>query len=114
MEALHSLTHPEKVFLAGAIRATIVGDGSIEGAELDDLDQIYKRLEFHDYEQCLDEFEQEVPDEEAFYEAARAVTRPEAQDVILDVVYDLSVHSGAPEGPQERVFDRLNRIWRPE
>jgi len=109
---VHTLTHDEKVLLAGAIKTTIVGDGAIEGPELDDLDQISRRLSFHDYEQCLEEFEQRVPDEDAFYEAARAITNPQAQDVILHVVYDLSLHSGAAEGPQERVFDRLNAIWR--
>jgi hypothetical protein len=109
---VHTLTHEEKVLLAGAIRATIVGDGTIEGAELDDLDRIYQRLNFQDYEQCLEEYERQVPDAEAFDRAARAITNPEARDVILQVVYDLSLHSGTAEGPQERVFDRLNAIWR--
>ncbi len=38
MSELSKLTHPERVFLAGAIRTTILGDGAIEESELEDFE----------------------------------------------------------------------------
>jgi hypothetical protein len=112
MPELDKLNHQEKVFLAGCMESAILADGEIEETEIRDLDRIYKRLQFHDYDQCLQEFEANTPDRETFYESARKITNPEAQDIILQTVYELMRHSGAPSEAQEKLFNELSDIWK--
>jgi hypothetical protein len=111
MLALAHLSHSERVFFAGCIRAVILADGSIQEAELKDLDKIYRRLDFHDYEKCLDEYEEKLPDEESFMKAAAQITNPAAQDLILKTIYDLTIQNGAPEDSQEGIFLKLSKLW---
>jgi hypothetical protein len=111
MSELDRLSHHERVLLAGCIRAAMIADGAIQEAELSDLDKIYKSLDFHDYEQCLDEYEEKYPDQDSFLKAAAEVTNPAAQDLILKTVYDLVMQSGAPDDAQEGVFMTLSRLW---
>jgi hypothetical protein len=111
MSELSKLSHPERVFLAGAIRTTILGDGVIEESELEDFEAIYRSLSFDDYEEDLAEFERTTPDEASFYEAARRIVSPAARDLILKTVYDLMLQNGAPADSQEGIFMRLNAIW---
>ncbi len=111
MPELSRLSHDEKVFLAGCIRAVMLADGSLQDAELRDLDRIYRKLDFHDYEECLDEFEEKAEDEDAFLKEAAKITSPAAQDLILKTVYELTVQNGAPEDAQEGIFMKLTRLW---
>jgi hypothetical protein len=111
MSELSKLTHPERVFLAGAIKATILGDGAIEESELEDFEAIYRNLDFTDYEDDLAEFERTVPDEAAFFQAARKIESPTARDLILKTVYDLMLQNGEPADAVEGIFMRLNAIW---
>ncbi len=111
MPDLSRLSHAEKVFFAGCIRAAILADGSIQEAELRDLDKIYRKLDFHDYEECLDEFEEKAPDEDSFPKEAERIRNLETQDLILKTVYELTVQNGAPEDAQEGIFQKLSRLW---
>ncbi len=111
MPELSQLSHEEKVFFAGCIRAVMLADGSIQEAELKDLDRIYRKLDFHDYEECLEEFEEKAPDEDAFLAEAAKITNPAAQDLILKTLYELTVQNGAPEDAQEGIFMKLSRVW---
>ena len=101
MTELGGLNHRGKVFLAGCIRAIILAEGTLQSSELDDLDKIYRRLGFHDYEACLEEFEGAIKGEEAFLKEAAEVTSPAAQDVILQVAYELSLQNRVPDAAQE-------------
>jgi hypothetical protein len=111
MSELGKLSREEKVFLAGCIKTVILAHGDIEQPELEDLDRIYRNLDFHDYEQRLSEFEQEVHDKEAFYAAAKKIDNPAAQDIILRVAYELSLQSGIPGDSQENIFENLSKLW---
>ncbi len=111
MPELSRLSHEEKVFFAGCIRAVLLADGSIQEAEVKDLDRIYRRLNFHDYEQCLGEFEEKATDEDAFMREAKAITNPAAQDLILKTIYELTVQNGVPEDNEEAIFMKLSRLW---
>ena len=111
MSEIDGLSHSEKVLLAGCIRAVMLADGTIQDAELNDLDRIFEDLDFSDYEKCLDEFEDKYPDEDSFLKAAGQVTNPAAQDLMLKTVYDLSMQNGAPDDAQEGVFTTLSRLW---
>jgi hypothetical protein len=111
MTELSQMDRAERVFLAGCIRAVMLADGNIQEAELDDLDKIYKRLGFHDYEECLDEFEKKAPDETGFMAEAAAVRNPAAQDLILKTIYELTVQNGPPEHAEQAIFMKLSRLW---
>jgi hypothetical protein len=111
MSALTQLSHEEKVLLAGCMRAAIVADATFDEAEMGDLDKIRKELEFHDYEECLEEFESRNSEDEYLFTSAARIKSPAAQDLILRVVYDLSLQNGAQESPQRELFQKLNRLW---
>jgi len=111
MPELSQLSHAEKVFFAGCIRTVMLADGNIQEAELKDLESIYRKLDFHDYEECLDEFEEKSPDEAAFLKEAAKIANPAAQDLILSTLYELTVQNGAPEDAQEGIFMKLTRLW---
>ena len=111
MSELSRLSHEERVFLAGCIRTVMLADGHMQDAELKDLDRIYKNLDFHDYDECLDEFEEKITDEKAFMIEAARIRSPEAQNLILDTVYELAVQNGAPDDEQEGIFMKLSKLW---
>jgi hypothetical protein len=111
MSELSKLSRAEKVFLAGCIKTTILADGMIEDVELADLDSIFRRLKFDDYERCLDEFEETFSGEEAFYDTAARITNRTARDLVLRVVDELIHHTGVPTDEQEKIFRKLNEIW---
>ncbi len=108
---LAGLSRRERVFLAGCIKMTILEDGMIEEPELADLDRIYGRLDFEDYEQSLEEFESEVRDRESFAQMAAGITRAAARDLTLKTVHELSLQHSIALDKEESVFRRLRRIW---
>ncbi|MCD6122517.1 MAG: hypothetical protein J7K04_11830 [Spirochaetales bacterium] len=112
MQSIKRLKHEERVFLAGCIRAITMANGIIEEEELADIDKIIDKLKFNDYEECLVEFEENIPDKEAFYEYAKQIKDKKAQDIILSVVYELTLQEGAPDESEESIFNTLNSIWR--
>ncbi len=111
MPEVSSLSHDEKVFLAGCFKTFILADGNIDELELEDLDKLYSKLDFQDYEECLNEFEEKVPDKETFYTLANNITNPESQSIILKAIYELSLHSGIPTKKEEGLFQKPNGIW---
>ncbi len=111
MADVSSLNHEERVFLAGCIRSVMMADGSIENEELEDLDKILRKLKFKDYEECLVEFEENVEDEDSFYEYAKRITDKKAQEIILNTIYELTLHEGVPDSEGESVFTNLNKLW---
>lgn len=113
MPEIRSLSHEEKVVLAGCINMVLVADGKIQEQELDDLDSIQRRLGFSDYEACLEEFEEKLGDEESLLGAAAAVRSPDAQEFILDTIYEIALQDGVMAEGQERFFQKLNELWKP-
>ncbi len=112
MSDLEKLNHEERVFLAGCIRAIILADGTFRASELDDLDSIYRRLGFDDYEACLEEFESRIKDEDGFWQEARRTDRTAARDVILQVAYELTLQNGVPDPSQENIEQKLRALWK--
>ncbi|NOY08462.1 MAG: hypothetical protein GXP33_06445 [Spirochaetes bacterium] len=111
MERISKLNHEERVFLAGCIRAVIMANGLIEKEEVDDIDKILNKLKFTDYEKCLVDFEENIPDRDTFYEHAKKITSRNTQDVILSVIYELTLQEGVPDEEEENIFQELNKIW---
>ena len=111
MSKLAQMNHEEKILLAGCMRAAIVADGTFDEAEMQDLEKISRELEFSDFEECLEEFEAKNVEDEYLLTSAARVKNPAVQDVILRVVYDLSLQNGAQDDPQAELFQKLNQLW---
>jgi len=111
MADLSQLSHAEKVLFAGCIQAVMLADGRPRDEEIKDFDRIYRKLSFQDYEECLNEFEQKIPDEPSLLKEAQQVRNPAAQDLILSTLYELTVQYGAPDDAEEALFRKLSRIW---
>lgn len=111
MIKINKLAEHEKVFLAGAVEKTILADGSIQEKETQDLDKIIEDLGFDDYEKCLDSFEAKVKDSESFWQLAGTIQNEEAQDAILNVVYELSLQDGVMGAAESRLFNELKELW---
>ncbi len=111
MKEVKSLTRPERVFLSGCIKNMILANGAFDEGELDELEIILEELEFDDYEDRLIEFENEVADNEGFWELAETIDNQETQELILEVLYDLSIQKGLEESTEKKFISRLKKLW---
>ena len=108
---VRKLERKERVFLAGCIKSMILADGRIEDEELLDVDKIVRTYHFDDYESSLLEFEHEVDREEDFESYARDIQRPEARDIILDVLNEVSVQDGYRDRDQDDLMGEIEKLW---
>ncbi len=114
MTDIRSLTHAEKVFLAGSMRDLLCEDSAFTETEMKDLDSLSRRLHFHDFAACLDEYEKSLPDDDdAFRNEAKKITDPRARRLILDALYELEVRKPTPENERDGVFGTLTALWQP-
>lgn len=111
MSELQSLNYEEKLLLAGSIKMILFADGALEDIELNDLGNICRRLQFDDFEKCLEEFEKTVKDQESYFSLAKNTRNPKTQDIILRLLDELILHSGNPDKIQRSVFERLRKLW---
>jgi len=105
------LTDQEKMFLAGSVKNMILADGQIDEEEIRDLNKITQEMHFTDFEEALEDFEAQVLDQETYWLLAEKITKKETQDLILGVLYELSVQEGYSKGPQNKLLDRLKELW---
>jgi uncharacterized tellurite resistance protein B-like protein len=118
---LNSLTHDEKVFFAGSLRAMILADGVIEDAEIAWVDRIRDEDRFEDMDQCLDEFTSRVEalggsisagkPPEAYWQLAAQLSRVEAQRSILGAMEQISMRDGYQKKAEVDFFVRLRETW---
>ncbi len=101
----------EKMFLAGCIKSIILADGKIEPAEIEDLNRLTGELGFDDFEKYLEVFEKEVRDSDMFWETASKIESTDARDIILKVMYELSLQDGFTEKVERDFLDKLKTIW---
>ncbi len=101
----------ERVFFAGCIKNMIMADRQFEEAELEELEQILEECDFTDYEESLEEFENTIHDSDAFWEMAENIENPETQEIILEILYDLSIQTGMEDPSEEHLISRLKAIW---
>jgi hypothetical protein len=111
MKEISSLTTHEKVFLAGCIKNMIMADGAFGDPELNELDVLLDELDFTDYEEYLEEFENGVTDSDSFWEMAETIEDRETQEMILEVLYDLSIQKGLEESAEKNLLSSLKEIW---
>ena len=101
----------ERMFLAGCIKNDIIADGTIDDEELKDLDVILKKLGFHDFDGMLETFEGTIKDEESFWELAESITSKDVQNIILEVLYELSIQDGLVAPGQKKLMEDLQAAW---
>jgi hypothetical protein len=111
LKEVTSLSKGERIFLAGCLKNMILADGAFDEAELNELDVVLEELEFSDYEECLTEFEDLVTDNESFWEMAETVDDRETQELILEVLFDLSIQKGIEESTEKNFLGRLKQTW---
>ena len=101
----------ERMFLAGCIKNDIIADGSIDDEELEDLDALLNKLGFHDFDDMLEAFEDKIEDEESFFELAESITSKDVQNIILEVLYELSIQDGFVAPGQKKLMEDLKAAW---
>ncbi len=112
MADVTKLSEQEKIFLAGCIKSMILADGTIDDAELDDLDKIMTSLKFSDFDESLEKFEESVQDEEGFFKLAEQITNSASKDMILGVLDELSLQTGVAGENKTRLLKRIKEIWK--
>ncbi len=108
---IKDLNRQEKVFFAGCVKSMILADGVIDDVEIAEVNKIRDILHFDDIDSCLDEFEEEVDSEDAFWEMALEVDREEARDLILGTLDELSRVSGYQHLPEKTLYNNLKEVW---
>jgi hypothetical protein len=106
------LSNEKKMFLAGCIRNLILADGNIMDEELEDLDRLLPNLNFYDFDERLQEFEENVHDEETFWAEAAKIDDPETQDLILNVLDELSIMDGYRGQSEKQLIRDLHTLWK--
>jgi uncharacterized tellurite resistance protein B-like protein len=111
MSSIKRLNEEEKMFIAGCIKQLIMVDGNFEEEELLDLDRITGDLQFDEYEASLEAFEEQIVDEESFWEVADHITDTSTQELIITVLYELAIQDGIIEDEEETLIQRLKEHW---
>lgn len=106
------LNEQEKVFLAGAIKILIVGEGLAQQSALDDLDQIVENLGFQDFDEHLERFEKVVVTEEDFEFLARNIFHSSAKTLITRVLWDLALQKGYASPEDEDLIRKIRGWWK--
>jgi len=109
---VQDLNEQEKIFLAGAIKALILGEGEPDSRTLDDLDRIVKGLGFDDFDQHLERFEKAVVTDGDFEFLARNLFHPAAKTLITRVLWDLALQKGFASPEDEELIRKIRGWWK--
>ena len=109
---IENLSNEAKMFLAGCIRNLILADGNIMEEELEDLEKLLPDLNFYDFDERLQEFEDTVHDEETFWDEAAKIDDPEVQDLVLSILDELSVMDGYRGQSEKQLISDLHNFWK--
>ena len=101
----------ERVFFAGCIKILIMADRQFDEAELNELENLLDKYNFSDYEEALEEFEGTVHDSDSFWEMAENIDNIEAQETMLEILYDVSIQKGIENPSEEHLISQLKEIW---
>jgi hypothetical protein len=111
MSDINQYTQEEKAFLAGSVKGIILANRDISEAELEDVDRLTEELNFDDFNQALQDFERKIKTKEDYAEAAKAITNPEFQALVLQVISDVAITDGVIGAPEEAFISNLKEIW---
>jgi len=112
MSDVQELNEQEKIFLAGAIKVLLLGEGATAPRTLDDLDRIVKGLGFHDFDEHLERFEKAVVSDDDFEFLARNLFHPAAKTLITRVLWDLALQKGFASPEDEDLIRKIRGWWK--
>lgn len=104
------LTHPELLALAASARQLMTADGSVTEGEFDIVSGFAPRLGLTD-EQWRAVWDEAVRAVEEPAEAAGRVSRPEAREVIYELLYGLAT-DGSITDPEWDLLEWIDEVWR--
>ena len=106
---LAELEHHEQVALLALLGLMARLDGQASGDELELLNRIVGELGQEAFESAAREAAQ-LPDAEAILMTAGEVTRPEAREVLFELLFDMAVLESIVER-EAKVLDWLAETW---
>ncbi|MBN2736586.1 MAG: TerB family tellurite resistance protein [Spirochaetales bacterium] len=111
MANIMNLSKDERIFLAGAIKSMILTDGRVTEEELQDIDDLLIKDGFDDFDERLADFEEKITNNDEFWALAASIKGAEAQGVILEHLYELSIQDGFPNLGEKRFLNDLQDQW---
>jgi hypothetical protein len=112
MSDIEKLNNEEKIFLAGCIKTMILADGTISPSEITDIDQLFSKEGFKDFDSSLKEYEETVSSNEEFWNYAKKISSPASREIILQHLYEISLRDGIPAIAEKKFFDTLKEFWK--
>lgn len=106
------LTHEELLALAGSARLMMMADGEISDGELEVIQRMGAEFGIDDlrWRTIWKEARSTLPDRAAL-EAAAAITRPEAQQLIYEQLYVLATDGDIVDSEWD-ILEWLDETWR--
>jgi hypothetical protein len=106
---LDDLSQPEQVVLLALVGLMARMDGSVSQEELELLEQIADEIGEQRFEAARDAAAA-LADGAAILQAAKGVERPEAREVIFELVYGIAVRDTIAESEAE-MLNELAALW---
>jgi hypothetical protein len=106
---LEELSEAEQIVLLALVGLTARLDGNVSEIEVAWIDRIADHIGQDRFEAVRDAAAN-FGDPDAILEAARGVTRPEAREVIYEMVYDIASSDTIAEGESD-LLSRLAKLW---
>ena len=106
---LEELSEAEQIVLLALVGLTARLDGNVTETEVAWIDRISEHIGEERFEAVRDAAAN-FGDPAAILEAARGVTRPEAREVIYELVYDTASSDTIAEGESD-LLARLAKLW---
>lgn len=107
---LDDLSQPEQVVLLALVGLMARIDGSVSGEELELLERIADQIGEERFAAARDAAAGLV-DNAAILQAASSVERPEAREVIFELVYDIAMRDTIAES-EAALLQELAVLWR--
>lgn len=111
MKDISGFEKGERVFFAGCVKNLIMADRQFDDSELDELENLLENINFPDYEEALEEFENNVHDSDSFWEMAENIERTDIQETMLEILYEISIQKGIENPSEEHLIAQLKEIW---
>ena len=106
---LAELEHPEKIALLALLGLMARLDGQVEGDEVELLRRVVSEIGGDDFDRLAREAAN-LPDADSILATAEQVKRPEAREVIFELLFDMAVREGIADRENE-LLKRLAKSW---
>jgi hypothetical protein len=106
---LQELEMHEQVALVALLGLLARLDSQASSGELELLKRVASEIGLDRFEQVANEAA-ELPDGQAILDAAVTVTRPEAREIIYELVYDMAINETVVE-EEDKLLEHLATVW---